>query len=212
MNHDKIFEYLNILNSDKTNERKIYDDIINFQNTHFIPAVRFDVAVFLNLISTIKKSKKILEIGFGSGVSSVFIGKDLKNLDLFVSLEKDENRFKRGLELFKHFKIDYINLQFQNSFDFFNINRDKFDLIFLDAEKTKYDEYIPFLKNILNDDGIIIGDNIIFGGRVIEENLEKKYVKGTESIKKYNKNLSSDIDLKTIFLNIGDGISLSVKQ
>ncbi|HPO49113.1 MAG TPA: class I SAM-dependent methyltransferase [Spirochaetota bacterium] len=212
MDYEKIVDYLSVLNSNNKEDRIFYDDILDFKNVHFIPAVRFDVAIFLNLISNIAKPKKILEIGFGSGVSSVFIGKDLKNIERFVSLEKDENRYNRGLELFENFNIDYIDLQFKNSFDFFEDNNEKFDYIFLDAEKTKYDVYIPLIKDALNKGGVLIGDNIIFSGRVVEGNPEKKYVKGVSSIKKYNLELSSDGDFKTLFLNIGDGISLSLKK
>lgn len=212
MDYEKIFNYINKLNTTDLKEKEYYDEIVNFENEHFIPAVRTDVAFFLNLITLILKPKKILEIGFGSGVSSIFIGKDLSNIDKFISLEKDENRYNRGKRLLEKFNISFIDLQLKDSFDFFKENNEKFDLIFLDAEKTKYHEYIYYIKNNLPAGGILITDNIIFSGRVVEDNVEKKYVKGTNSIREFNEMISKDNDFKTLFFDTGDGISISMKR
>ncbi|HOV13174.1 MAG TPA: hypothetical protein PK771_02725 [Spirochaetota bacterium] len=212
MDYENIFNYLNLLNANQEEDKTFYDEIYNFENEGFIPAVRFDVALFLNFISTLKKPKNILEIGFGSGISALFIKKDLNDFENFITLEKDEKRYLRGKSLLNKFNINNIDLTHENSFEFFKNNLVKFDLIFLDAEKTKYDQYILPIKSSLQDGGILITDNVIFNGRVVDKNVEKKYIKGTASIKNYNQMISCDKDFKTIFLNIGDGLSLSIKK
>jgi predicted O-methyltransferase YrrM len=191
----------------------LYEKIKNYDNKHFIPAVSLEVAFFLNWITFLKKPKKVLEIGFGSGTSSIFIHKGFPDITDFITLEKDNNRFIRGMELLKKERINKkINLIKIDAFEFLQNNEDSFDLIFLDAVKREYLNYLDLLKKILNSDGILICDNILFNGRVVQDKPEKKYLPGVSLLKKFNEKLSDDKKMKTFFLNIGDGLSLSVKK
>lgn len=207
-----IKEYITNLNSNQKDDTIFYEDIYNFKKDRFIPAVRFDVALFLKIITAVKSPKNILEIGFGSGVSALFISNGFKDYENFISLEVDKKRYDRGVELLNHYSVKDIQLKNENSFDFFVTNKLEFDMVFLDAEKSKYCDYIQPIKKILKKGGVLIGDNTIFGGRVVSENIQKRYVKGTNSIKNYNTHLSLDNEFTTLFLDIGDGLSLSIKK
>lgn len=212
MDLEKVFSYLDLLNNNNEKLLKYFNEIIEFEKTHFIPAVRFEMALFLRFICGILQPDKILEIGFGAGASALFMDEQLKRNSLFITLERDINRCNRGQALLKHFKKSRINLLHRNAFDFLEDNNEKFDLIFLDGVKREYINYIEPLKNSVTDKGIIICDNILFNGKVVESNLEKRYKNGVELLKKFNKVISSDPELETMFLNIGDGISLSYKK
>jgi predicted O-methyltransferase YrrM len=213
MDYNKSFSYINSLNFNKDSELILfYDEIINFDNEHFIPAISFDTALFLNWFCNIVKPKNILEIGFGSGASSLFIHKNLNNIKNFISLEKDKNRYNRGLNLLSKFNITNINIIHQDAFKFLENNDLNFDLIFLDAMKKDYCDYLPLLKKILNKDGVLIADNLLFNGKVIDADLENKYLNGVNFIKKFTKMIIEDGDFDTLFLNIGDGISVSHKK
>lgn len=210
MNYIEIFKYISNLNS--TDELKnLYSDIINFQNEHFIPAVTYEIAVFLKWITSILKPEKILEIGFGAGASSFFIYNGYKESSLFITLEKDLNRYNRGMNLLNKYNNNSIKLLNNDAFVFLEENAKNFDFIFLDAVKREYIIYYDKLKSILNHNGILICDNILFGGKVVENEIEKKYLTGVGLLKEFNNMLQNDESLNTIFLPIGDGLSCSVK-
>lgn len=212
MDLEKVFSYLDVLNNNNEKLLKHFNEIIEFEKTHFIPAVRFEMALFLRFICGILQPGKILEIGFGAGASALFMYDQLKRNSLFITLERDVNRCNRGHALLKHFNKSRINLLHKNAFDFLEENNEKFDLIFLDGVKREYINYIEPLKKAVTDKGIIICDNILFNGKVVESALEKRYKNGVDLLRKFNKVISSDPELETMFLNIGDGISLSYKK
>jgi caffeoyl-CoA O-methyltransferase len=210
MDFDNILNYLNELNSNNE-QKKLYDAIINFENEYFIPAVRLDTAYFLNLITKLKSPKNILEIGFGSGVSSIFIQKDFTP-ELFISLERDVNRYKRGINLMNHFSISGIKLLNIDAFYFFKDNCIKFDLIFLDAVKRDYIDYLEILKNNLNKNGILLVDNILFNSKTISDNLEERYKNGVNLLKKFNLTISMESVFNSVFMPIGDGLLISIMK
>lgn len=211
MDLDKIFSYMDLLNNNNDELLKYFNRIIDFEKTHFIPAVRFEMALFLRFLCGILQPKKILEIGFGAGVSTLFMDDLLKANDKFTTLERDINRCDRGWSLLKHFEKEHIELIHQNAFDFLLNSTEKYDLIFLDGVKREYINYITPLKNAVTDDGIIICDNILFNGKVVDNELERRYKKGVELLRLFNWKISNDPELETMFLNVGDGLSLSYK-
>ncbi|OHD08790.1 MAG: hypothetical protein A2086_03135 [Spirochaetes bacterium GWD1_27_9] len=211
MDYEKIFFYLQNLN-ENTQLKTFYDEVVGFENIYFIPAIRFDVALFLNLISFLKQPKNVLEIGFGSGVSALFIQKDLISQEIFITLERDKKRYERGTRLLKKLENSTLNLLNLDAFDFFKQNNNQFDLVFIDAVKKDYIDYFKIIKDRLNPNGIIICDNIFFNGKIIEENLPEKYEKGVALLKEFNQTLSNDKSFFTQFLPIGDGISISIKK
>ena len=212
MDYNKIFSYINCLNSNNSKLKDYYNEIINFQKEHFIPAVTLETAIFLNWITNLLQPKNILEIGFGSGISSLFINMGLKKINNFISLEKDNNRYQRGINLLKKFKNNSIKLKKIDAFEFFEQNNHKFNFIFLDAVKREYYKYILPIKSILNPNGILICDNILFGGKVVNQKIDKKYQDGVKYMQLFNKMISEDESLHTFFLTNQDGLSLSIKK
>ncbi len=212
MNYNKIISFFTSLNTDNQKLKEFYKQINDFQNIHFIPSVSHEVAVFLNWVSSFKKPKKILEIGFGSGTSALFIHKGFIKYKKFFTLERDKNRYLRGIKLFKELKINSINLMLLNSFDFFKQYKYKFDLVFLDGIKREYYLHIEPVKKILNKNGIFICDNVFFGGKILEKNVDKKYKNGVKYIKLFIEMILKDNSFNTFFLPIGDGISISIKK
>jgi predicted O-methyltransferase YrrM len=229
MEYEKILNYINSLNLCNSSLSEYYKEIISFQEKYFIPAISLEVGIFLKWLCSLKQPDNLLEIGFGSGVSSVFINLGLNRASNFISLERDKNRYERGVKLLEHFKIASIKLIKIDAFDFFKNNDMMFDFIFLDAVKSEYNLYLEPIKKILNKNGILICDNILFGKRVIkenkvnevnninnnekiDENIDKKYKNGIKKVDLFNNKLINDEKFNTIFLPIGDGISISIKK
>lgn len=212
MDHKKIIEYICELNQKNKDLYILYKEILNYKKDHFIPAVDFETALFLKFITSIIKPKRILEIGFGSGVSAIFTHMGNPGVETFISLERDENRFNRGIDLLKKYRINNINIKNIDAFTYLKSMAPDFDFIFLDAQKRDYHQYLSHLKYIIKNQGIFICDNISFNGKVVESNLDKKYKDGVKYIKIFNKMIVEDNSFETIFIPIGDGISFSIRK
>jgi|WetSurMetagenome_2_1015567.scaffolds.fasta_scaffold316457_2 predicted O-methyltransferase YrrM len=206
----EIITYINCLNLDET-LKKQYDQIIEFDSRYVIPAVRYNTALFLKWITNLKKPSLVLEIGFGSGVSSIFINHGNSAIKI-ISLERDKNRFLRGKNLLHEMKIENIELLNMDAFDYFTTNNISYDMIFLDSVKREYKDYLVPVKKILNKNGLLICDNILFNGKVIDKCLDKKYFNGVELLKEFNTIASNDLELDTFFIPIDDGILVSIKK
>ena len=202
-----LLEYIKNLN-EKNDLKHLYEKIISYDNMHVIPAVRYESALLLNLLASLKNPSITLEIGFGSGASSVFISNGIRS-GRIISLERDKNRFKRGLKLLSELNINNIELLNIDAFDFFPKNNKSFDFIFLDSVKREYINYIQPVKQIMNNDGLLVCDNILFNGKIVDLQPEKKYKNGIELLREFNKTLSEDHEFETLFLPIDDGLSLS---
>ncbi len=212
MNLKNYYSFFTTINTDDKNLTNFYKEINDFQDVHYIPSVSMQVANFLKWITFLKKPKNILEIGFGSGTSALFIHKGFNKYKKFITLELDKNRYLRGIELLKYYKINSINLILKKSFDYLIKNKIKFDLVFLDGMKREYYLHIEPLKKTMNKNGILICDNILFGGRILEKNVDIKYKNGVKYIKLYNETILKEKSFNTFFLPIGDGISVSIKN
>lgn len=212
----KLFSYLDDLNVSANIElANKYKEIIEYQFMHFIPAVRFDSALFLYQLAFIKQPQTILEIGFGSGVSAYFINKPLVlSPKSFITLEKDESRYKRGINVLKMFDMKNITLLKNDAFEFLQNCHEKFDFIFLDAGKKDYIAYLPIINNLISQGGFLICDNTFFNGKVVlnEEDLTKSYAKSVPLLKEFNMTLAKSDLYNTSYFWIGDGMSLSVKK
>ncbi len=210
---EKVIEYILKLNENQSKSKDKYDFILNYDPIGFIPAVRYEVALLLNIVASIKKPKNILELGFGSGASGIFIKDGCYDNSNMISLERDKNRADRGSELLKTLNISNFNILNEDASIFFEKNDQKFDFIFLDSAKNEYLKLLPIIKDTLVKDGILIVDNTLFGNRVIEEleNIDKKYKNIVSTLKEFNYILSNDKELKTLFLTTGDGVSISIK-
>ena len=196
--------------------RRDYERIIAFQNEHFIPAVRFDTAMFLMQTAAMRQPKNVLEIGFGSGASSVFIRHGLQNVAGYriTTLVRDNNRYVRGKALLEQLCIQDIELVKCDAFDWLHNCDAEFDYIFLDAVKRDYIGYLPFIKKILGKNGILIVDNTFFNDKVLRpiDELEEKYRSGVGLLDQFNRTLAGDGDFVTMMYNIGDGMTIAIKR
>lgn len=196
---------------------KFYDDILNYEMTHYIPGLQFESCLFLMQIVKLFKPKRILEIGFGAGVSTLFIDKSLSyQPEEFTTLERDINRCIRGKSVLEHYNKPYINLKHANALKYLETNEiaENFDFIFLDAVKREYIEYKELLKKALKPGGVLVCDNIFFNGKVVEndDDIDHRYKQGVALLRKFNNELLNDTDFFTFFNNVGDGISVSIKK
>ena len=165
---------------------------------------------FLSIISKIIRPKKILEIGTFTGYSTLCLAEGLEKegridtIDNNYELKKIQNYFFNLSKL-----EDQINQFTCDAIEILPKLKDKYDLIFLDADKKNYLNYLNLIVPLLSKKGVLISDNVLWSGKVISVNNNNDLE--TEVLKKFNKKLSNHKNLETVLLPVRDGISLSVK-
>ena len=162
---------------------------------------------FLSFISKIKSPKKILEIGTYTGYSTICLAEGLSKNGKIDTIDKNEELIKIQNKYFE--KSGYRNKIIQHTGDALDILKnlnEKYDIIFIDADKENYINYFNQVSNKLSKNGIIISDNVLWSGKVLDSN---KMDQETSTLVQFNKIINDDKRFKSIILPIRDGISIS---
>ena len=197
-------------------KNSIPNEVIEMQSVYRengVPTILTDGLNELLLTLKIKNPKRILELGTATGCSAIAMLKTCQNAQL-VTVEKNSDIRDIAVQNFKKFGVfDRIQTIVGDSLDVVMHLPQKFDFIFLDCNKAGYYVLYPLLKDLLNSGGVIFADNIFFRDYVLgEKDCPKEYRTLVKKIDNYNQLVANDTDMITTFLNVGDGIAISVKK
>ena len=192
------------------NVYEIINEIRAYAKEEKVPIMMDDGLKFLIEYIAKNKIQSVLEIGTAIGYSSIMMA--LSNPSLTITtIERDEKRYLEALKNIKKLKLeDRITLIFNDDLDV-SIS-EKYDLIFIDAAKAQSIKFFEKFEKNLNPSGTIITDNLKFHGLVDkdEEEIESRNLRAlVRKIKEYISFLKGNINYKTDFYELGDGISVS---
>ena len=164
----------------------------------------------LSIISKIKNPRKILEIGTYSGYSTLCLADGLNDDGQIHTIDKNEELLHIQNKYFdKSIHRKKIIQHTGNALNIIpNLNL-KFDIVFIDADKENYSEYLKMILPNMNKGAVLITDNILWHGKVVDQDKEVDFK--TRKIAEFNKNLANESSLKSIIIPIRDGISIAVK-
>ena len=188
----------------------VQEEIINYNNTlGDIKRMQVDPSqcYFLHLIIKISNIKNVLEIGTFTGLSALSISLALPDDGKLVALDKNEETNKIATSFFKKAKQDHkIKTIIKPALETLEeLKNNKFDMIFIDADKMNYKEYYERSLKLINKNGLIIVDNVLWHGEVVDENNLDKY---TVNIRKFNEYVSNDKRVEQIIIPLGDGMTI----
>lgn len=165
---------------------------------------------FLSFISCILQPTYILEIGSFTGYSALCLAKGLTPKGQLHTIELRENDAKIAKENFsKSLNAEQLILHQGNAIEIIPTLNHKWDLVFIDADKTGYIDYYEMIVPSLSDRGIIIADNVLFHGQIFEEPITGKNAKAIEA---FNKHVLNDNRTEQVLLTIRDGLLMIKKK
>lgn len=165
---------------------------------------------FLSFISKIHQPKRILEIGTFTGYSALCLAKGLHANGELHTIELREQDCQIAQQNFsKSLYKQQLFLHAGNALDIIPTLGKDWDLVFIDADKTGYIQYYEMVLPLLSKNGIIIADNVLFHGQVLEETIKGKNAKAVDA---FNKHVANDDRVEQVVLTVRDGLLLIKKK
>jgi len=162
----------------------------------------------LSMITKLTSPKNILEIGTYTGYSALCMAEGLAKEGTIFTIDKNEELETLQNKYFKKSGYQKQIKQFVgNALEIIPTLHKKFDLVFIDADKSNYMNYFHLIIDKMNSGGIILSDNVLWSGKVVEE-LDSKD-KDTKVLLEYNQLLNTDDRIETVLLPIRDGLTIS---
>ena len=162
---------------------------------------------FLHLMIKVSNIKNVLEIGTFTGLSALSISLALPDDGKLIALDKNEDTNKIAMDFFKKADQNHkIQTIINPALDTLEELRDqKFDMVFIDADKMNYKKYYEKSLGLINQGGLIIIDNVLWHGEVADEKNDDKF---TINIREFNKFVSEDKRVEQIIIPLGDGMTV----
>jgi len=188
----------------------IQQEIIDYNNT-LGDVKRMQVAPsqchFLHLIIKISNIKNVLEIGTFTGLSALSIALALPDEGKLTALDKNGETNKVALSFFKKANQDHkIRTIIKPAFESLDdLKNNKFDMVFIDADKMNYKEYYERSLKLVDKRGLIIIDNVLWHGEVADEANVDKF---TLNIREFNAHIEQDKRVEQIIVPLGDGMTV----
>ena len=188
----------------------VQEEIINYNKSlGNIKKMQVDLTQchFLHLLIKVSNIKNVLEIGTFTGLSALSISLALPDDGKLIALDKNDETNKIAVNFFEKakqsHKIKTIIKPALKSLE--ELKDKKFDMVFIDADKMNYKEYYEKSLRMLNQGGLIIIDNVLWHGEVVDEKNKDKF---TVYIREFNKFLSEDKRVEQIIIPLGDGMTI----
>lgn len=175
-----------------------------------IPIIMDDTLEIMGEYLTKSKPKKMLEIGTAVGYSAICFTKFLGENGHIDTIEREQERVKEAKENIKKVGVeDKIHIYEGDAVEILPTLNEKYDAIFIDAAKGKYPFFLKESLRMIQPDGIIFADNILYKGYVMSDYNKHKQRTAVRNLREYIKEVSENPNLQTEILEVGDGLAVS---
>ena len=209
---ERLVTYINSLDAGNT---AMLDQIEREATADYVPIIRKEMQSFLKFLLAMKKPARILEVGTAVGFSAILMAEYDPVPCQITTIENYEKRIPIARENFKRAgKEAQIALLEGDAAEVLKTLEDPYDLIFMDAAKGQYIHFLPEILRLLAKDGVLVSDNVLQDGDVIESRFAVTRRNRTihKRMREYLYTLTHSEELVTAVLPVGDGITLSTRR
>ena len=209
---ERLVTYINSLDTGNT---EILDQIEKEAIAAYVPIIRKEMQSFLKLLLAMQKPMRILEVGTAVGFSAILMAQYAPADCKIVTIENYEKRIPVANENFKRAgKDEQITLLEGDAMQILPTLSGEFDMIFMDAAKGQYINFMPDILRLLKSGGVLVSDNVLQDGDIIESHyvVERRNRTIYKRMREYMYELTHNEGLVTAVLPDGDGITVSAKK
>ncbi|MCI5741335.1 MAG: O-methyltransferase [Lachnospiraceae bacterium] len=209
---ERLVTYINSLDRGNT---ELLDAIEAEAVRDYVPIIRKEMQSFLKMMLQLQQPRRILEVGTAVGFSAILMAEYNPKPCEITTIENYEKRIPIARENFKRAgKQDMIELLEGDATQVLKTLQEPFDFIFMDAAKGQYLNFLPDILRLLSPGGILISDNVLQDGDIVESRFAVTRRNRTihKRMREYLYELTHHEELVTTVLPVGDGITVSVKK
>jgi len=191
------------------------DELEKYALETYVPIIRKDMQAFLKFMMHMHKPMKILEVGAAIGFSALLMSEYAPEGCMITTIENYEPRIPIARENFeKNNKSENITLLEGDATKILPTLDEEYDFIFMDAAKGQYINFLPDILRLLRTGGILVSDNVLQDGDIIESKyaITRRNRTIHTRMRDYLYELKHNDALTTVILTVGDGITVSVKK
>lgn len=209
--NDRIVSYIHSLERDNS---PILEEMAKYAEKMDVPIIRKEVEGFIRVLLEMKKPKKVLELGTAIGYSAILMSECIQD-GTIVTIENYEKRIPVARENIKKAgKENIITLIEGDALSILPKLEPSFDFVFMDAAKAQYINFLPYVMRLLDNQGILLADNVLQEGDIIESRYavtrRDRTIHGR--MREFLYQIKHMENLTTAIIPIGDGMSLSIKK
>ena len=196
-------------------ENPVIEEIEQEALESFVPIIRKETQSFLKVMMLMNRPARVLEIGTAVGFSAILMSEYLPEESHITTIENYEKRIPIARNNFKRAgKEDQITLIEGDALEVMKTLEGPYDFIFMDAAKGQYINYMPEAIRLLSEGGILMSDNVLQDGDIIESRfaVERRNRTIHSRMREYLYELKHSDILETSIIPLGDGVALSIKK
>lgn len=203
------------INSFASPNSEFLDNLEKYSLETNVPIVRKEMQSLIKFLLAMKKPHSILEVGTAIGFSAILMAENTDKDTHITTIEKYEKRIPLAKENFKTAGVeDRITFLEGDATDILASLEGQYDLIFMDAAKGQYINFMPDVLRLLSPGGILLSDNVMQDGDILESRfvVERRNRTIYARMRDYLYELTHNPQLETVILPVGDGVTISVKK
>ena len=182
-----------------------------FAAEHRVPIADPEVASFLEITARTSKAKKALEIGMAISYSVIHLARGMGDDGLVVTIEPNDDMINASEKFLTRANLrNRVRIERGKALDIMPKLSEQFDLLFIDAVKEEYRQYLDLGLTLLKDGGVIIVDNLLWGGKVADKSVQTD--SSTIALRDFNQYFVNHPQLCAEVLPVGDGLGYGVKM